>query len=148
MRERCPAQGKGAEADRASGDGDGSHHRRSEWLPLYQYWAADRSEIIVARWVGSKETSSSRDTVAVPAFEFSRRIGPMVQDCRLDLVQYRHAPGGKPKYEVLNLVVGTTCTDIIVLDDPPRERIPLAAIGFLLALVGLVMLYKARQAVE
>ncbi len=116
--------------------------------PLFQYYTSDRSEILVAKWVGSKETSSSRDTVAVPAYEFTRRIGPMVQDCRIDLVQYRHAPGGKPKFEVLNLVVGATCTDIIVLDDPPHERIPLMAIGFLMALAGLALFFKARQASE
>jgi hypothetical protein len=107
--------------------------------PLIQYWNASRSEAVTARWVGSQTTSSSRDTVGVPAFAFERRIGPMVQECRVNLVRYRHAPDGKPLHETLRLVPGTTCDDVVVLDDPPRERIPLVLLGLAVVIGGLVL---------
>lgn len=107
--------------------------------PLLHYWRADRSQAVTARWVSSVVTHSSRDTVSVPAYVFERRIGPMVQDCRIDLPQYRHAPDGKPIFETLSLVPGTTCEDVIVLDDPPKERIPLVLLGLALSAGGLVL---------
>ena len=97
--------------------------------PLLQYWNASRTEAVSARWVSSVVTHSSRDTVAVPAYAFERRIGPMVQECKVDIPRYRHAPDGKPLHETLRLVVGTTCADVVVLDDPPTERIPLVLFG-------------------
>lgn len=107
--------------------------------PLWHYWRADRTQAVTARWVSSVVTHSSRDTVSVPAYVFERRIGPMVQDCRIDLPQYRHAPDGKPIFETLSLVPGTTCEDVIVLDDPPKERIPLVLLGLALSAGGLVL---------
>ncbi|MBN8945074.1 MAG: hypothetical protein J0H01_36565 [Rhizobiales bacterium] len=107
--------------------------------PLWHYWRVDRSQAVTARWVSSVVTHSSRDTVSVPAYTFERRIGPMVQDCRIDLPQYRHAPDGKPIFETLSLVPGTTCDDVIVLDDPPRERIPLVLLGLALSAGGLFL---------
>ncbi|QCI68099.1 hypothetical protein [Phreatobacter stygius] len=107
--------------------------------PLVHYWRADRSEMVTARWVSSVVTHSARDTVSVPAYVFERKIGPMVQECRIDLPQYRHAPDGKPVFQTLSLVPGTTCDDVVVLDDPPRERIPLVILGLVLSLGGLVM---------
>lgn len=107
--------------------------------PLIRYWQAGQGEAVTATWAGSQTTSSSRDTVGVPAYTFQRRIGPMVQDCRVNLVQYRHAPDGKPSRETLQVVAGTTCEDIVVLDDPPRERIPLVLIGLATVLAGLVL---------
>ncbi|MEI8145712.1 MAG: hypothetical protein WCH83_09635 [Alphaproteobacteria bacterium] len=115
-------------------------------LPLVSYWSADRSSAVTARWVGSAVTSSARDTVAVPAFQFERRIGPVVQDCRVDLVQYRHAPNGKPLHESLQVIAGTRCDDLIVLDDPPNERIPLVALGLIVASLGAWLLILARRA--
>jgi len=107
--------------------------------PLLHYWRADRSQAVTARWVSSVVTHSSRDTVSVPAYVFERRIGPMVQECRIDLPQYRHAPDGKPIFETLSLVPGTTCDDVIVLDDPPKERIPLVLLGLALSAGGLIL---------
>ena len=107
--------------------------------PLVQYWNASRGEAVTARWAGSETTSSSRDTVGIPAFVFERKIGPMVQECRVNLVRYRHAPTGKPLHETLRVVPGATCDDIVVLDDPPRERIPLALLGLATAVGGLVL---------
>ncbi|MFN3853612.1 MAG: hypothetical protein ACK4M0_04385 [Phreatobacter sp.] len=107
--------------------------------PLIRYWQAAKGEAVTATWAGSQTTSSSRDTVGVPAYTFQRRIGPMVQDCRVDLVQYRHAPDGRPVHETLQVVVGSTCEDLVVLDDPPRERIPLVVFGLATVLAGLVL---------
>lgn len=107
--------------------------------PLLRYWQASGGEVLTATWAGSHTTSSSRDTVGVPAYTFQRRIGPMVQDCRVNLVQYRHAPDGRPSHETLRVVAGTTCEDLVVLDDPPRERIPLVLIGTVTMLAGLVL---------
>lgn len=107
--------------------------------PLIRYWQAGQGEAVTATWAGSQTTASTRDTVGVPAYTFQRRIGPMVQDCRVDLVQYRHAPDGRPVRETLQVVAGTTCEDLVVLDDPPRERIPLVAIGLATVLAGLVL---------
>jgi hypothetical protein len=104
--------------------------------PVVTYWRADRSQAVTARWASSVVTHSSRDTVSVPAYAFERRIGPMVQACKIDLPQYRHAPDGKPVFETLQLVVGTTCNDVIVLDDPPNERLPLVVLGLAIAGLG------------
>lgn len=113
--------------------------------PLIQYAIASRGEAVPARWVGSQTVSSTRDTVGVPTFAFERRIGPMVQECRVPLTRYRHAPDGKPLHEVLQVVPGTTCDDIVVLDDPPRERIPLVLLGLAIAVGGLVLTVVARR---
>ncbi|MCZ0734091.1 hypothetical protein [Phreatobacter sp. AB_2022a] len=113
--------------------------------PLVHYWRADASEAVSARWVSSVVTHSSRDTVSVPAYAFERRIGPMVQDCRIDLPQYRHAPDGKPVFENLRLVVGATCDDVIVLDDPPKERIPLVLLGLVITIGGIVLTVLATR---
>lgn len=107
--------------------------------PLIQYAVASRSEPVTARWVESHVATSSRDTVGVPTFVYERRIGPMVQECRVALVKYRHAPNGRPLHETLRVVPGTTCDDIVVLDDPPRERIPLVLLGLLIAAGGLAL---------
>lgn len=111
--------------------------------PIVHYWRADRSEAVTARWVSSVVTHSSRDTVSVPAYAFERRIGPMVQDCKIDLPQYRHAPDGKPVFESLKLVVGATCDDVIVLDDPPKERIPLVLLGLAITFGGFALTWLA-----
>jgi hypothetical protein len=108
------------------------------WV-MIQFWRFDASEAITARWVSSVVTHSSRDTVAVPAFAFERRIGPMVQECKVDVPRYRHAPDGKPLRETLRVVVGTTCEDLTVLDDPPRERLPLVLLGLAISAAGLVL---------
>lgn len=113
--------------------------------PLIHYWRADRSEAVTARWVSSVVTHSSRDTVSVPAYVFERRIGPMVQECRIDLPQYRHAPDGKPVFETLQLVVGATCSDVIVLDDPPKERIPLVLLGLAVTIGGIALTVLALR---
>jgi hypothetical protein len=107
--------------------------------PLIQHAIASRSEPVTARWVESHITSSSRDTVGVPNFAFERRIGPIVQECRVALTRYRHAPNGRPLRETLRVVPGTTCDDLVVLDDPPRERIPLVLLGLMVAAAGAVL---------
>lgn len=113
--------------------------------PLVAYWRADRAEAVTARWVGSNVATSSRDTVGVPAYAFERRVGPVVQECWVDLVKYRHAPGGKPVFETLSVVPGETCADIVVLDDPPNERWPLVGLGLLVSLGGLALLVLSRR---
>jgi len=114
-------------------------------LPVWVYWQASREEAVVARWTGSNVVSSSRDTVGVPTFAYERRIGPMVQECRVPLVQYRHAPTGKPVHETLRIVPGTRCEDMVVLDDPPRERVPLILLGLAIAGVGIWLTLLARK---
>ncbi len=116
------------------------------FLPLWFYWTANREEAVTARWVGSSVAKSSADTVEVPTYLFTRKIGPMAQDCRVPLVRYRHQPGGKPVWQSFQVVVGETCTDLIVLDDPPRERIPLALLGLAVAGIGLYLLVRVRKA--
>ncbi len=111
--------------------------------PVLHYWQASRGEAVTARWVASETATSSRDTVGVPIFAFERRIGPVVQECRVPLVQYRHAPGGKPVRETLRLVAGTRCEDVVVLDDFPRERLPLILLGLLVTLGGLALTWVA-----
>ena len=113
--------------------------------PVLRYWSASRGEAVTARWAGSDTATSTRDTVGVPVFVFERRIGPMVQECRVPLVQYRHAPGGKPFHETLRLVPGTRCEDVVVLDDFPRERLPLILLGVLTTLGGLVLTWIAAR---
>lgn len=114
-------------------------------IPLVAHWRADWSQAVTARWVGSQIATSARDTVGVPAFAFERRIGPLVQDCRVDLVKYRHAPGGRPRFETLTVVAGATCQDLQVREDPPTERIPLAIAGILTTFLGLGLLVVARR---
>lgn len=114
-------------------------------LPLVTYYRASASEAVTARWDGSQTTSSTRDTVGVPSFVYQRRIGPIVQDCRIALLRYRHAPDGKPLHETLRLVPGTTCDDVTILDDPPRERIPLAILGLLTVLGGAALTWVAAK---
>ncbi len=111
--------------------------------PLIQHFQASRAEPATARWVESHITSSSRDTVGVPTYVFERRIGPMVQECRVALTRYRHAPNGRPLRETLRVVPGTTCEDIVVLDDPPRERIPLVLLGLMVVAAGAVLTWVA-----
>lgn len=113
--------------------------------PLVRYAAASRGEAVTARWAGSQTAHSSRDTVGVPTFAFERRIGPMVQECRVPLLRYRHAPDGRPLHESLQVVPGTTCEDIVILDDPPRERIPLTILGLAVALAGAGLSLAARR---
>ena len=113
--------------------------------PVLRHWSASGGEAVTARWVTSETATSSRDTVGVPVFVFERRIGPMLQECRVPLVQYRHAPGGKPVRETLRLVPGTRCEDIVVLDDFPRERLPLILLGVLVSLGGLALTWVATR---
>lgn len=114
-------------------------------LPVLTYWQASRQEAVNARWAGSETATSTRDTVGIPIFVFERRIGPMVQECRVPLVQYRHAPGGKPLHEVLQVVPGTRCEDLVVLNDPPRERLPLILLGLAVLAGGLWLTVLARR---
>ncbi|QCK87047.1 hypothetical protein E8L99_15390 [Phreatobacter aquaticus] len=114
------------------------------WV-IIQFWRVDTSETVTARWVSSVVTHSSRDTVAVPAYAFERRIGPMVQECKVDIPRYRHAPDGKPLRETLRLVAGTTCEDVTVLDDPPRERFPLVLLGLAISAAGLALAWLALR---
>ena len=114
-------------------------------LPLVSYYRASMGEAVTARWDGSQTVTSSRDTVGVPSFVYQRRIGPIVQDCRISLLRYRHAPDGKPLHETLRLVPGRTCEDATVLDDPPRERIPLAVLGILTLIGGAVLTWVAAR---
>lgn len=114
-------------------------------LPVFTYWQASRSEAVTARWVGSETATSSRDTVGIPTFVFERRIGPMPQECRVPLVQYRHAPNGRPLHETLQVVPGTRCEDIVVLNDPPRERLPLILLGLAVLAGGLWLTVVARR---
>lgn len=106
-------------------------------LPVLAHWRADWSQGATARWVGSTTVTGSRDTVGIPAYEFQRRIGPIVQECRVNLVRYRHSPNGKPRLETLTVVAGATCDDIQVREDPPAERTPLVALGLVIILGGL-----------
>ncbi len=112
---------------------------------MLTWWQASRGEAVTARWAGSEIATSSRDTVGVPTFVFERRIGPMPQECRVPLVQYRHAPGGKPLHETLQVVPGTRCEDIVVLNDPPRERLPLILLGLAVLGGGLWLTVLARR---
>lgn len=114
------------------------------WV-IVSYWRAEAGEAVTARWVSSVVTHSSRDTVSVPAYAFERRIGPMVQECKVDIPRYRHAPDGKPLHQTLRLAVGTTCDDIVVLDDPPSERWPLVLLGLAISAAGLVLGWLALR---
>jgi hypothetical protein len=111
---------------------------------VWRHYGADAGQAVTARWSGSTVTTSTRDTVAVPTFVFERRIGPVVQECRVDLLRYRHAPAGRPRFEAPRVVAGSTCDDIVILDDPPRERIWLALFGLLVTIGGLVLAGLAR----
>ncbi len=111
--------------------------------PVLRHWQASGGEAVTARWVTSETATSSRDTVGVPVFVFERRIGPMLQECRVPLVQYRHAPGGRPVRETLRVVPGARCEDIVILDDFPRERLPLILLGLLVTLGGLALTWIA-----
>lgn len=114
-------------------------------LPVLAYWQATRQEAVTARWAGSETATSTRDTVGIPLFVFERRIGPMVQECRVPLVQYRHAPGGRPLHETLQVVPGTRCEDLVVLNDPPRERLPLILLGLAVLAGGLWLTLLSRR---
>lgn len=103
-----------------------------------------KGEELVANYVSSNKTSNAKDTILVPSYTFTRNIGPIVQNCTLPMLKYAHGLDTKPQYEKLNLKVGDKCSDFIVSNDPPKERIPLLIIGLIIAAIGGMMMAKSR----
>jgi hypothetical protein len=109
---------------------------------LHKFYMA-YGDVVTAVYEKSEKATNTKDTVAMPFYRFSRKIGPVVQGCFLPFPDLAHAPDGAPRLKEIQLKVFETCNDTLILNDNPTTAWIIALLGLILTALGFNLLRLA-----
>jgi hypothetical protein len=109
---------------------------------LYRVYLWSGEKITATHLVSNKATNS-KDTVMMPIYSATRQIGPLKQECKIAVFELVHALDKPPLFQQLQLKLGATCADYVLLNDAPRTAFILFALGLVLFGLGLNLIRLA-----